>query len=120
MSLWKKQSKLPELNKFFLNVVFLLQSLNTLREFESLAIGVMNVFDANTKDTMNCVIMQNNIPFILNCDCLNFAVECECKRFVALGSVQNVITELWYRKLIHKAGTRFKLRVNHQILLFVC
>ena len=72
----------------------------------------MNVFDNNTRDSMNYHLMKSKVPF-LNCDLLDFAVQCECRYFIALSSIQNVITELWYGQLIHKAGTRFRLKVNN-------
>lgn len=80
-------------------------------QFEDLAIGVMNVFDTNTRDSMNGVLMQTEIPY-MKTDCLDFAVQCECRRFVALPSIQNVITEMWYCKLIHKQASSFKIKVN--------
>lgn len=75
----------------------------------------MNVFDTNTKDSMNAVLMQAEVPF-LKTDCLDFAVQCECSRFVALPSIQHVITKMWYRKIVHKTGSSFKLKVK----LFKC
>jgi hypothetical protein len=71
----------------------------------------MNVFDNNSSDSMNGILMQREDPFIKR-DILYFAVQTECKNFIALPSIQNVITDLWYRRLIHKAGTRFKLKVK--------
>jgi len=73
----------------------------------------MNIFDNNTRDLMNYHLMKTKVPFFQNCELLEFAVQCECKNFVALESIQNVITELWYGQLIHKAGTRFRLKVKY-------
>ena len=78
---------------------------------EDLAIGVMNVFDTNTRDSNNAVLMNAKVPF-LKTDCLDFAVKCECRRFVALPSIQNVITKMWYRKIVVKTGSSFKLKVR--------
>jgi hypothetical protein len=71
----------------------------------------MNVFDTNTRDSMNSVLMTAKIPF-LKTDCLDFAVKCECRRFVALPSIQDVITKMWYRKIVHKTGSSFKLKAR--------
>ena len=70
----------------------------------------MNVFDKNTKNTMNSVLMQAEVQF-LKTNCLDFAVKCECRRFVALPSIQEVITKMWYRKIVHKTGSSFKIKV---------
>ena len=86
-------------------------------QFEDMAIGVMNVFDNNTRDSMNGVLMKTEVPFMKH-DFLYFAVQCECKNFVALPSIQSVITDLWYGLLIHKAGTQFKLKVGIHKIFF--
>lgn len=71
--------------------------------FEEMAIGVLNIFDATTDDLINGVILLRKIPFY-NLDCLQMAVIADCKKFVSLSSVQNLLTDIWHGKIIANAG----------------
>jgi hypothetical protein len=68
-----------------------------------MAIGVMNIFDSTTDDLINGVILLRKIPFY-NLDCLQMAVQADCQKFVALSSVQNLLTDIWHGKLTCKSG----------------
>lgn len=62
-----------------------------------------SIFDATTDDLINGVILLRKIPFY-NLDCLQMAVEADCQKFVALSSVQNLLTDIWYGKIASKSG----------------
>ena len=70
-----------------------------------MSIGVLNIFDSTTDDLINGVILLRKIPFY-NLDCLQMAVEANCEKFVALSSVQNLLTDIWYGKVVYKAGIK--------------
>lgn len=76
-----------------------------------MAIGVLNIFDKSTDDIINGVILLRKIPFY-NLDCLQMAVEGDCQQFVALSSVQNLLTDIWYGKIQIKSGLRAKILVG--------
>jgi hypothetical protein len=75
-----------------------------------MAIGVLNLFDATTDDLINGVILLRKIP-LYNLDCLQMAVEADCQKFVALTSVQNLLTGIWYGKVSSKSGVKATLKV---------
>jgi hypothetical protein len=75
-----------------------------------MAIGVLNLFDSTTDDLINGVILLRKIPFF-NLDCLQMAVEADCQRFVALSSVQNLLTDIWFGKVTSKTGLKASLKV---------
>jgi hypothetical protein len=70
-----------------------------------MSIGVLNIFDSTTDDLINGVILLRKIPFY-NLDCLQMAVEANCEKFVALSSVQNLLTDIWNGKVVYKAGIK--------------
>ena len=78
--------------------------------FEEMAIGVLNIFDATTDDLINGVILLRKIPFY-NLDCLQMAVIADCKTFVSLSSVQNLLTDIWHGKIIANAGFKAGFKV---------
>lgn len=79
-------------------------------DFEGMAIGVLNIFDSTTDDLINGVILLRKIPFY-NLDCLQMAVEAECQKFVALSSVQNLLTDIWYGKITSNPGIKASIKV---------
>ena len=79
------------------------------KDFEEMAIGVINIFDKSTDDIINGVILLRKIPFY-NLDCLQMAVEGDCQKFVALSSVQSLLTDIWYGKV--QVTTGFKGRIG--------
>lgn len=81
-----------------------------LSEFEQMAIGVLNIFDATTDDLINGVILLRKIPFY-KLDCLQMAVEADCKKFVSLSSCQNLLTDIWYGKIASKSGMKASIKV---------
>ncbi len=78
-----------------------------------MSVGVLNIFDSTTDDIINGVILLRKIPFY-NLDCLQMAVEADCQKFVALSSVQNLLTDIWYGKIASKSGFKagFKVRIK--------
>lgn len=77
-------------------------------DFEEMAIGVLNIFDKSTDDIINGVILLRKIPFY-NMDCLQMAVEGDCQKFVALSSVQNLLTDIWFGKVHYTPGVRGRI-----------
>jgi hypothetical protein len=64
-------------------------------EFEKLAIGVLTVFERNTRDAMSDLFIVRYIDFLQK-DCLELAVDSECKNFVSNRLVQKVMDDIWY------------------------
>ena len=85
--------------------------MNIYSDFEQMAIGVLNIFDATTDDLINGVILLRKIPFF-NLDCLQMAVEADCKKFVSLSSVQNLLTDIWYGKIASTSGLKASFKVS--------
>lgn len=76
-----------------------------------MAVGVLNIFDNSTDDLINGVILLRKIPFY-NLDCLQMAVEANCQKFVALSSVQNLLTDIWYGKIVSVSGAKATIKVS--------
>ncbi len=76
-----------------------------------MSIGVLNIFDSITDDLINSVILLRKIPFY-NLDCLQMAVKADCKRFVALSSVQNLLTDIWCGKISSKTSYKGGFKVH--------
>lgn len=83
-----------------------------------MAIGVLNIFDSTTDDLINGVILLRKIPFY-NLDCLQMAVEADCKKFVSLSSVQNLLTDIWYGKIASKSGMKATIKVRNIYVAFL-
>lgn len=56
----------------------------------------MDLFDQNTNNFMNSILLLNKGNFAKGMDNLEMAVECKCRNFVAQSNVQNVLTDFWY------------------------
>jgi len=67
---------------------------NYERDFEVLAVNVLQTFDKSTRDIINDVLIIRYIELV-NMDCLQLAVHCDCKEFVSMPIVQNVINDIW-------------------------
>jgi len=76
-----------------------------------MAIGVLNIFDATTDDLINGVILLRKIPFY-NLDSLQMAVIADCKTFISLSSVQNLLTDIWNGKIVANAGWKAGIKVK--------
>lgn len=77
-----------------------------------MAIGVLRMIDASTtNDNVIGVILLRTIPLYGN-DVMTLAVEAECMRFVALNSVQKLITIIWTGSTVPKTGFAYKLKVS--------
>ena len=77
-----------------------------------MAIGLLNIFDSTTDDIINGVILLRKIPYY-NLDSLQLAVEADCKKFVSLSSVQNLLRDIWYGKILSKSGVKATFKVKH-------
>jgi hypothetical protein len=63
-------------------------------EFENKAIGVLEVFDKNTKENVVDVLVIRYLKE-LGMDCLELAVLCKCERFVSNTTVQRILDYIW-------------------------
>ena len=59
-----------------------------------MAIGVVKTCDDELREEVNDVLILRYISH-LKMDCLELAVWCECKEFVAMSTVQRVLDKLW-------------------------
>ena len=82
-----------------------------------MAIGVLNIFDLNSDDLMNSIILLEKIP-IYKMDCLQMAVKAKCLKFVSLPAVQNLITEIWNGNMSSKSGFKGNLKLGLSVLSF--
>lgn len=76
-----------------------------------MACGVLNVFDGTSDDLINGIILLQKIPFY-GLDCLQIAVEARCLKFIALPSVQNLLTDIWNGKIESKSGFKAAIKVH--------
>lgn len=60
-----------------------------------MAINIINLWDQNTNNFMNSIILFNTTSFSRDIDNLQMAVECKCKKFVANGVVQAFLDDVW-------------------------
>ena len=67
------------------------------RNFEDLAIGVLTVYDRNTRENVNDVLVIRYLKD-LEMDILELAVHCKCKRFVSNSTVQCILDNIWQGK----------------------
>ena len=63
-----------------------------------MAIGVYNIFDNVSNNLINGVILLQKIPYY-NLNCLDLAAVSNCQRFIAMKSVQNVLSDIWMGKI---------------------
>ncbi len=59
-----------------------------------MAIGVLKVYDKNTRENVNDVLVIRYIRH-LEMDSLELAVRCKCKRFVSNTTVQSILDNIW-------------------------
>jgi hypothetical protein len=75
-----------------------------------MACGVLNIFDNNSNDLINGIVLLQIIPYF-GIDCLQMAVEARCLKFLALPTVQNLVTDIWNGKISSKSGFKAALKV---------
>ncbi len=71
----------------------------------------MNIFDLDSDDFMNGMLLLQKIPYYNNLDCLKMAVEANCIQFISMPAVQNLITNIWYGQIVYKSDLKFILKV---------
>ena len=67
------------------------------RQFEDLAVGVLRIYDKNTRECVNDVLVIRYIRD-LEMDSLELAVHCKCDRFVSNSTVQSILDNIWRGK----------------------
>lgn len=75
-----------------------------------MACGVLEIFDSTSDDIVNGVILLQKIPYY-SLDCLQMAVEAKCLKFIALSSVQNLLTDIWNGRIEIKSGLKGSIKV---------
>ena len=81
------------------------------RYFESLACGVMSKFDETSNNLANGVLLLQKIPYY-KLNCLEMASEADCKKFIALPPVQNILNDIWIGKIQIDVGFKTDLKVK--------
>ena len=81
-----------------------------------MAIGIFNMFDKDSKNLLNGVLLQQNNPYY-NLNCLKIAAESESKNFLSLPSVQKFLNEIWIGKLEFEGNlkTYFKVLITYHL-----
>ena len=69
--------------------------MNVFREFENLAIGVLDVFDKNTRDILNHSLVVRYYNH-LEKDILELAVMAKCEDFVSHRLIQKTMDKIWF------------------------
>ncbi len=64
------------------------------KDFENLAIGILNVFEEHTRKHVNDVLLIRYYDFI-KMNCLQLAFEAECDDFIAHNVTQQAVEKLW-------------------------
>jgi hypothetical protein len=78
---------------------------------------VLQLMDQGQDDILNGIVLLQKVPYY-NMDCLQLAVEAGCLRFISLGSVQNLITDIWNGKIEPKNGLKASLKFALSCLSF--
>jgi hypothetical protein len=59
-----------------------------------MAIGLVKVYDKNTRDVINDLLIVRYVPFI-GMDCLELSAHCQCTSFLALNVIQHIFNNIW-------------------------
>ena len=70
----------------------------------------MNKFDESSNNLANGVLLLQNIRYY-KLNCLEMASEADCKKFIALPSVQNIINDIWIGKVQLEIGFKNDIKV---------
>lgn len=81
--------------------------------FENTACEVLYLYDIDSDDFMNGIILLQKISYYSNLDCLKMAVEANCLKFISLPAVQNLITSVWDGQVIYKPNFTFRFKVSN-------
>jgi hypothetical protein len=68
-----------------------------------MAIGLLKVYDLNTRDLIKDVLPVRYIP-LFGMDCLQLAMHCQCKRFLSTPIIQNILDDIWKGKRKKSTG----------------
>ena len=72
--------------------------------FEGAACGVLTLFDDNSDDLMNGVILLQKVPYYKDLNALEMAIQGNCLKFISLSCVQTLITSVWNGDIASKEG----------------
>jgi hypothetical protein len=86
--------------------------------YEETACGVLNLFDENNDDLLNSVILLARPPFYKDLDCLEMAIQGKCLNFIAMSSVQTLITNIWNAEIGAIEGFQANVKVEWLIVYF--
>ena len=84
-----------------------------------MACEVLNIFDSDSDDFMNGILLLQNLPYYNELNCLQMAVEADCKEFIATPAVQNLITHIWNGQVSYKSNFKFSFKVNESFFYFL-
>lgn len=76
-----------------------------------MACEVLSIFDADSDDYMNGIILLQEVECYNNLNCLQMAVEADCIHFISMPAVQNMITNIWNGQIAFKSSFSFTLKV---------
>jgi hypothetical protein len=94
------KAELEDYAKYVQKNIFILKHLKFLcikyfkREFENMAIDLLNIMTRKTRDNADDVFILRYLKEY-EIDCLELAVVCDCKRFVSNEIIQNILENLW-------------------------
>ena len=71
--------------------------------FEDLAVGVLDIFDANNDDNSISIFFETEVPYF-KANPLFIGRMGSCKKFIAHPTVQNYLTTMWYGQKSIKIG----------------
>lgn len=80
---------------------------------------MLTLFDENSDDLLNSVILLARPPFYKELDCLEMAIQGKCLKFVAMSSVQTLITNIWNAEISAMEGFQANFKVGITLSLFL-
>ena len=63
-----------------------------------MASGVYNLLDSSSNNLINGVVLLQEIPYY-KLSCLDMAARADSQQFIAMQSIQNVLTDIWVGKI---------------------
>ena len=68
-----------------------------------MACGVLTTFDENTENSLNCVLLLQDIPHY-GMNCLKMANQAKCLKFISLQIVQDILDRIWNGRCENQRG----------------
>ena len=91
---------------------------NIKSNFEELAVGILGICNEKNEEKAHLLLIRE-LSIYGNATALQLAIACDAKKFVAHPCTQNMLTSLWYGKILpdtSKPKVRMQKRRLHKVL----